>query len=124
MLSRRALPRTSDRVDWPQRLFQQFSHCKNPSASQVELAEGASTLKHFVNTLARHRVSLTIHLDLFVRHPGLVRWHLCRDTFHQNMHAGHKPSCFNGHNTCFFTDLRGYVEEVLLASRNRSLTAP
>ena len=33
------------------------------------------------------------------------------------MDAGHKLSCFNDPNTCFFTDLRGYVEEVLLASR-------
>ena len=30
---------------------------------------------------------------------------------------GHKLSCFNDPNTCFSTDLRGYVEEVLLASR-------
>ena len=34
-----------------------------------------------------------------------------------NMDAGHKLSCFNDPNTCFFTDLWGFVEEVLLASR-------
>ena len=30
--------------------------------------------------------------------------------------ARHKLSCFNDPITCFFTDLKGYVEEVLLAS--------
>ena len=44
-------------------LFQQFSHCKSPSASQAELAAVAGTLKLFGNTLARHRVGLTIHAD-------------------------------------------------------------
>ena len=68
------------------RLFQQFFQCKNDSASQAELAEVASTLKPFVNALARHRVGLSIHVDSLVRHPGLVRWHLCRDTFHQHRH--------------------------------------
>ena len=34
-----------------------------------------------------------------------------------NMGAGHKLSSFNDPNTCFYTDLRGYVEELLLASR-------
>ena len=43
--------------------FQQFSQCKTPSASQAELAAVASTLKLFGNTLARHRVGLTIHAD-------------------------------------------------------------
>ena len=44
-------------------LFQQFSQCKNPSASQAEFAAVAGTLKFFGNTLARHRVGLTIHAD-------------------------------------------------------------
>ena len=47
-------------------LFQQFSQCKTPSASQrlrLKLAAVAGTLKLFGNTLARHRVGLTIHAD-------------------------------------------------------------
>ena len=44
-------------------LFQQFSQCKTPSASQAELAAVAGTLKLFGDTLARHRVGLTIHAD-------------------------------------------------------------
>ena len=40
-------------------LFQHFSQCKTPSASQAELAAVAGTLKLFGNTLARHRVGLT-----------------------------------------------------------------
>ena len=78
-------------------------------------------------------MGLTIHADCFFAIQFLSFWELqdtalrfanevffvCTfvTTHFTSTDPGHRLSCFNDPNTCSVTDLRGYVEELLLASR-------